>query len=611
MQRAHHGSAGATPPPPTPPAPRPKRSAPARRRRGGPSASTGASPARSRARPGRRGGMPDYYHLELCGTAGIVSLRGTPGSPVWLLPRAFTAPELEREWRRIDPPPVAPTVPGAAPAPAGANAFFESNRTFVADLLGAVEEDRPTLSDVHAAAALEMIAAVYASHLTGARVALRQLRPAAPTPWRPPSADVPASGAAPLGAPVTVTLQALACARRGGSRLTTPRPGTAPSTGAPPPLPAATPAAGRPRRRSTASTRNRSPRRAISPLSKVTTVSGGVRCAVGPSGALTAGRTCPPATRRPESSRHALRAHAAGPASARGSACESACGRSARASQRAAMSSPPACDFSPKSTSPSVTGDPGTHRRLEEATQARPVVLARALAGLPGSATASQRCPLSSRCTGRLAPHVVVVRRHVICSHPPRARTPQQAGGDADRRSAQIVALRRRTPAALRRRRSAPPRAPARQARTCAGSAGAQCRRARLPVVQRHRIRPRIEPGAVEHPNARHRCSLRLGGTLPPAAVRVRPAPRPWYQEAQPGARRVGRVSTASWWRRSRFSATRSVQVATAPRRPSREKVRKTRTRPQGAGRAPGSAAVRPAVPLQVVANGLTLCALY
>jgi hypothetical protein len=92
---------------------------------------------------------------------------------VWLLPRAFAAPELEGEWRRIDPPPVAPTVPGAAPAPAGANAFFESNRTFVADLLGAVEEDRPTLSDVRdAAAALEMITAVYASHLTGARVAL-------------------------------------------------------------------------------------------------------------------------------------------------------------------------------------------------------------------------------------------------------------------------------------------------------------------------------------------------------------------------------------------------------------------------------------------------------
>jgi hypothetical protein len=36
-----------------------------------------------------------------------------------------------------------------------------------------VEEDRPTLSDVRdAAAALEMITAVYASHLTGARVAL-------------------------------------------------------------------------------------------------------------------------------------------------------------------------------------------------------------------------------------------------------------------------------------------------------------------------------------------------------------------------------------------------------------------------------------------------------
>jgi predicted dehydrogenase len=137
--------------------------------------------------PAADGGLRDYYHIELCGTAGIVSIRGTPGSPVWTLGRTFNVPESA--WQRAESPPVVCTVPAAAPAPPEANEFFESNRAFVADLLRAVEEDRRTMSDVRdATAALEMIVAVYASHLAGARLTL-------------PLADRshPLAGAAPAG----------------------------------------------------------------------------------------------------------------------------------------------------------------------------------------------------------------------------------------------------------------------------------------------------------------------------------------------------------------------------------------------------------------------------
>jgi predicted dehydrogenase len=145
--------------------------------------------------PAADGGLRDYYHIELCGTAGIVSIRGTPGSPVWTLGRAFNVPDSE--WRRAESPPAACTVPGAAPAPPEANEFFESNRTFVADLLSAVEEDRRTMSDGReATAALEMIVAVYASHLAGARLALPLADRAHPLAGAPPAPNGPARAAA-------------------------------------------------------------------------------------------------------------------------------------------------------------------------------------------------------------------------------------------------------------------------------------------------------------------------------------------------------------------------------------------------------------------------------
>ena len=118
------------------------------------------------------GGAGDYYHLELCGTAGMVAFRASPGSPVWHLPAPFVVPGGDVQWVRHDPP-AWPEVPGATPPPADANAFFHSNRALAADLLEAIEEDRPTVSDGRdAAASLEMISAVYASHLSGERVAL-------------------------------------------------------------------------------------------------------------------------------------------------------------------------------------------------------------------------------------------------------------------------------------------------------------------------------------------------------------------------------------------------------------------------------------------------------
>jgi predicted dehydrogenase len=118
-------------------------------------------------------GERGYYHFELGGTAGIVSFLGTPGSPVWYLPQPFAVPGGATSWQVRDPGPLGPPVPDATPPPVDANQFFEGNRALAVDLLEAIEENRPTASDGHnAAAALEMIVAVYASHFAGQRVGL-------------------------------------------------------------------------------------------------------------------------------------------------------------------------------------------------------------------------------------------------------------------------------------------------------------------------------------------------------------------------------------------------------------------------------------------------------
>jgi predicted dehydrogenase len=119
-----------------------------------------------------RGGN-DYFHLELCGTAGTLAYFSDAESPVWFLPRPFVVPGADETWARLTPPVERDRVEGASPVPPGANSFYLSNRTIAADLIESIEQNRPPVNDGHnAAAALEMLAAVYTSHLSGARVAL-------------------------------------------------------------------------------------------------------------------------------------------------------------------------------------------------------------------------------------------------------------------------------------------------------------------------------------------------------------------------------------------------------------------------------------------------------
>jgi predicted dehydrogenase len=115
------------------------------------------------------GGGNDYYHVELCGTAGILAFWSDPATPVLFLPRPFPVPGRDGEWQRLD----VPEMPPGEGAPPSAGAFFATNQALTRDLLAAIEQNRPPINDGHnARAALELILAVYASHLAGARVTL-------------------------------------------------------------------------------------------------------------------------------------------------------------------------------------------------------------------------------------------------------------------------------------------------------------------------------------------------------------------------------------------------------------------------------------------------------
>lgn len=115
------------------------------------------------------GGGSDYYHVELCGTSGILAFWSDPATPVLFLPRPFAIPGRDGEWQRLDVPEMAP----GEGAPPGAGAFFATNQALTRDLLAAIEQHRPPINDGHnARAALELILGVYASHLAGGRITL-------------------------------------------------------------------------------------------------------------------------------------------------------------------------------------------------------------------------------------------------------------------------------------------------------------------------------------------------------------------------------------------------------------------------------------------------------
>jgi predicted dehydrogenase len=115
------------------------------------------------------GGEGNYFRLELCGTGGIITIWSGSAMPVYLFPRPYALPDRRDEWQALTPE--AQPLPDGAPESAGA--MHPANQLIVRDLLGAVEEGRqPLSSGPDARAALEMILAVYASHIAGGRVDL-------------------------------------------------------------------------------------------------------------------------------------------------------------------------------------------------------------------------------------------------------------------------------------------------------------------------------------------------------------------------------------------------------------------------------------------------------
>lgn len=115
------------------------------------------------------GGGSDYFRLELCGTAGILTVWSSAESPVYYYPRPFTLPTEADKWEVLQPEP----LPAPERAPSNASGMHTANQVLVRDLLLSVESGRQPRSSGHdARAALEMILAVYASHIQGTRVNL-------------------------------------------------------------------------------------------------------------------------------------------------------------------------------------------------------------------------------------------------------------------------------------------------------------------------------------------------------------------------------------------------------------------------------------------------------
>jgi predicted dehydrogenase len=115
------------------------------------------------------GGDGNYFRLDFCGTGGIVTIWSSTTMPVYYYPRPFVLPDKPDEWQVIEPE----ALPMPQGAPEDANVMHPGNNVIVRDLLAALEENRKPLSSAQdARAALEMIHAVYASHIAANRISL-------------------------------------------------------------------------------------------------------------------------------------------------------------------------------------------------------------------------------------------------------------------------------------------------------------------------------------------------------------------------------------------------------------------------------------------------------
>lgn len=120
------------------------------------------------ARSDDGGGTP-YFHIELCGSGGILAFGSGGRSAVHYYPRPFVLPDRPSEWEVVEPEP----LEQPPDLPAGIQIQRPGNQLLVRALLAAVETgDEPISSGHDARAALEMILATYESHIQGGRVAL-------------------------------------------------------------------------------------------------------------------------------------------------------------------------------------------------------------------------------------------------------------------------------------------------------------------------------------------------------------------------------------------------------------------------------------------------------
>src|SRR5205823_6607339 len=115
--------------------------------------------------PAADGGGKGYFRLELLGTAGALSFPSGPPQELWHCPEPLPLPGRSG-WRRIDLSNALENgqVPGDMHA---------ANQALVRDLLEAVEGEREPVAAIEdGRAAVEMVMAVYVSHLRGVRVPL-------------------------------------------------------------------------------------------------------------------------------------------------------------------------------------------------------------------------------------------------------------------------------------------------------------------------------------------------------------------------------------------------------------------------------------------------------
>jgi predicted dehydrogenase len=114
------------------------------------------------------GGEPSRFGLRIFGSAGVLAMGTGYLPPVHFLPDSSWSPgQSGRRWLPVSSAGV------DKPEPLEDTGLHGGNLLAAADLLRAIEEDRPPLADVHSArAATEMIVAVFESHRLGRPVSL-------------------------------------------------------------------------------------------------------------------------------------------------------------------------------------------------------------------------------------------------------------------------------------------------------------------------------------------------------------------------------------------------------------------------------------------------------